>query len=292
MESVYFYALLANLCFASSTLIFTDFISKTSIPWVNQFKVTVSAVCCLVTVSIFFTWYLPSTESIAWFVLGGFLGLTCADYFMLSAFNLIGPARTLLLYGFTPLIVGVYSYFLFDQSIDTTKLFAIIFLLGCLLTFTYEKFRQSGRWEIRGFLFALIFVCVDATALVITRLAFDQAPGIHPIEGHFYRSMGSVFGFWIFSLFRPINFIPIFKNLSSRNKGIIFIGSFFGTFLSLAFYYKAVQVGHLATITSISVTTPFFASLFECLWYRKLPSRFLILAFLQFLIGFYILVLA
>lgn len=246
--------------------------------------------CCFLVVTLFLGWQVPSTESIIWFLISGCVGLTIGDYFMLNAFKLIGPARTLLLYGFTPLIVGTLSYFLFDQEVNLKKLFAIIFLLGCLFTFVYEKFKQSGHWELKGFFFALAFVCLDAVALVMTRFAFDLAPGINPIEGHFYRSFGSVLGFWVIAFFTPIHFVPKFLNLTNRQKLIIFTGSFFGTFLSLASYFKAVQTGHLATVTSISVTSPFFASLFECLWHKKMPSRFLVLAFIQFLIGFYILV--
>lgn len=290
MQSVYFYALFANLCFSASTLVFTEYTHKTSVQWVNKFKVVISAICCFLVLSIWLGWSIPSTKSISWFLVSGCIGLTIGDYFMLHAFKLIGPARTLLLYGFTPLIVGTMSFFLFDQTVDPNKLFAIIFLLGCLFTFIYEKFKQSGKWELKGFVFALAFVCLDATALLMTRYAFDQAPGIHPIEGHFYRSMGSVFGFWIIAFFTPIHFVPKFLKLTNRQKLIIFTGSFFGTFLSLASYFKAVQTGHLATVTSISVTSPFFASLFECLWHKKMPSRFLVLAFIQFLIGFYILV--
>lgn len=290
MESVYFYALFANLCFSASTLIFTEYTHKTSVQWVNKFKVVVSVLCCFLVVTFFLGWQVPSVESIIWFLISGCVGLTLGDYFMLNAFKLIGPARTLLLYGFTPLIVGTFSYFLFGQEVGLKKLFAIIFLLGCLFTFVYEKFKQSGRWELKGFLFALTFVCLDAVALIMTRFAFDLAPGINPIEGHFYRSMGSVLGFWMIAFFAPIHFIPKFMNLTNRQKLIIFTGSFFGTFLSLASYFKAIQTGHLATVTSISVTSPFFASLFECLWHKKMPSRFLVLAFIQFLIGFYILV--
>lgn len=290
MESVYFYALFANLCFSASTLIFTEYTHKTSVQWVNKFKVVVSMLCCFLVVTLFLGWQVPSTESIIWFLISGCVGLTIGDYFMLNAFKLIGPARTLLLYGFTPLIVGTLSYFLFDQEVNLKKLFAIIFLLGCLFTFVYEKFKQSGHWELKGFFFALAFVCLDAVALVMTRFAFDLAPGINPIEGHFYRSFGSVLGFWVIAFFTPIHFVPKFLNLTNRQKLIIFTGSFFGTFLSLASYFKAVQTGHLATVTSISVTSPFFASLFECLWHKKMPSRFLVLAFIQFLIGFYILV--
>lgn len=285
-NSVYLYALLGNLCFSASTLIFTEFTNKTSIPWVNKYKVLVTVILSAIVISAFYGWSEIAGSSIMYFIISGLLGLCIGDYFMLRAFTDIGPGRTLMLYGFTPIIAGIGSYFLFDQSIEPKKFLAIIFMMGCLFTFSYEKFKEKGRWEFNGFLMALIFVVLDAFALLLTRYAYDASAHIAPLEGHFYRCLGALSGFWILMMFKPINFVAIFKKMTVKQQVIITIGSIFGTFLSLWFYFTAIKVGHIATVTSISITSPFFASIFECIYYKKKPSIFLILAFIQFLIGF------
>src|SRR5690606_26087846 len=95
---------------------------------------------------------------------------------------------------------------------------------------------------------------------------------------------------WFQGFIRPTNFFKHLTAMSARARWGIFIGSFFGTFLSLTLYFKAVQTGHLASVTSVAITAPFFATLFECLYHKKLPSKYLLLALAQFVVGFYILI--
>ncbi len=289
-HSVYLYALASTLCFSFSTLIFTEFANRTSAVWVNFYKAFIAVLGCVITVSLFQRWHHITFFSLALLLASGFAGLNIADFFMVRAFQHIGPARTLLLYGFQPLLVGVASFYLFHQEIHPNKLIAIIFLLGCLITFSYERFKQSGRWEIKGFLLALTFVVLDSFGLILTRLAFDNSPDIGAIEAHGYRSFGAVLGFWIMMSFKPLNFLKIFKKMTKKSRLAITVGAFFGTFVSLAFYFRAVQTGHLASVTSVAITTPFFASIFESIYHKKRPSLYLILAFIQFSIGFWILI--
>jgi len=66
------------------------------------------------------------------------------------------------------------------------------------------------------------------------------------------------------------------------------MGAFFGTYLSLMLYLQAIQIAEsLALISSISITAVIFSSTFECIWEKKAPSGYLLLAFVFFLIGTY-----
>lgn len=288
-HSVYLYALLATLCFSTASIVFTEFAHRTSAVWVNYLKALVATVFCALTIQFFIGWHSVTTQALILFLLSGFLGLNIGDYFMVSAFQSIGPGRTLLLYGFQPLLVGVASYYMFGQTISPYKLVAILFLIGCLVTFSYERFKQSGSWEFKGFLMALVFIILDSLGLIMTRVGFDQNPSLSPLEAHFYRCAGAVAGFVIYGFFKPLNFVGTFKSLAVKSRIYILVGSFFGTFLSLALYFKAVQTGHLASVTSVSITAPFLATLIECIYHRKWPSKYLIFALILFVIGFYIL---
>ncbi len=288
-HSVYVYALLATLCFSTASIIFTEFANRTSAVWVNYCKALVAATFSGLTVHFFIGWESVTPYAVFLFLLSGFLGLNIGDYFMINAFQRIGPGRTLLLYGFEPIFVGTASYFLFGQSVSPYKFLAIFFMMGCLVTFSYEKFKESGRWELKGFMMALTFIVLDSIGLIMTRIGFDGNPNVDPIQGHFIRTMGAVIGFWILGMFLPINFIKVFKGMTIKARSMIFAGAFFGTFLSLSLFFTAVKSGHLASVTSISITAPFFATLAECIYHKKLPSKYLIFALIQFVIGFYIL---
>lgn len=288
-ESVYIYALLATICFSASTIVFTEFAHKTNAIWVNFIKVLVSAVVSALVIQFFIGWQSVTTHALILFLISGFIGLNIGDLFMIKAFQSIGPGRTLLLYGFQPVMVGIASYYFFGQTVSPYKLIAILFLIGCLVTFSYERFKEKGSWEFKGFLMALAFITIDSIGLIMTRIGFDENPSMSAMQGHFLRCFGAVFGFWVQGFFKPIHLFKTFGTLSNKAKIMILVGSFFGTFLSLALYFKAVQTGNLASVTSIAITAPFLATLVESIYHKKLPSKYLIFALIQFVIGFYIL---
>jgi drug/metabolite transporter (DMT)-like permease len=288
-QSVYIYALMATICFSTSSIVFTEFAHRTNAIWVNFLKVFVAFVCAGIAMQFFFGWQWMTTHATILFLISGFIGLNVGDFFMIKAFQSIGPGRTLLLYGFQPVMVGIASYYLFGQTISPYKLIAILFLVGCLVTFSYERFKEKGNWEFKGFLLALTFITLDSISLIMTRIAFDENPGLNAMQAHFFRCFGAVVGFWVLGFFKPLGMFSRLKKMSVRARTAIISASFIGTFLSLAFYFKAVKTGHLASVTSIAITAPFLATLVESVYHKKLPSKYLIFALVQFVIGFYIL---
>jgi len=142
-QSVYIYALLATLCFSSASIIFTEFAHRTSVTWVNYCKAFLATICCAITIQFFFGWQSVTTYAIVLFMLSGVIGLTIGDFFMITAFQSIGPGRTLLLYGFQPLLVGIGSYYLFGQTINPQKYIANLFYVECFLLFNLKIFKYD-----------------------------------------------------------------------------------------------------------------------------------------------------
>ena len=155
---------------------------------------------------------------------------------------------------------------------------------------SYEKFKEVGHWEIRGFLLALAAVSMDAVGILTTRMGFDLSPQIQPLEGHFYRSLGACVGFFIVQFFYPIRLIKNFVTLSKKSKAMVLSASFLGTFLSLWASFIALQKGHIATLTAVNITSPFLATLFESIYFKKRPTIYLVIAFVLFVFGFIILI--
>ncbi|MFN8945446.1 MAG: EamA family transporter, partial [Pseudobdellovibrionaceae bacterium] len=58
----------------------------------------------------------------------------------------------------------------------------------------------------------------------------------------------------------------------------------------LCFYLTAIKLGNIATLSSVAITGPLFAGLFECLHQKKWPSKEVLMATFLFICGFYILV--
>jgi drug/metabolite transporter (DMT)-like permease len=288
----YVLALGSNLCFAAGSLVFAHYSKTISVAWMNCFKACVALSAGLVFVLLVYGTEVHPWVSIWPFLLSGLIGLNLADLFLLKSFAEIGASRSLMLFGFSPLILGVIGRYFFNQDFELFRLLAIFALIGCLLTFSYERYQVQGNWEIRGLINAMLGVFLDAIGTILTRYGFDHAPDIEPLQGHVYRCIGAVLGFVVLARFWPFDFFGRMKRLSKAAWIYLLLGSFAGCFLSLALYLTAVRYGHLASLSAIAVTSPLFAALLEAGIHRRKPSKYLLAAFGMFLVGLWILVLA
>ncbi|MDA8132936.1 MAG: EamA family transporter [Elusimicrobia bacterium] len=286
METAYIYALAANLSFAIGVQFFTHYARRISSLWVNCFKAAVAAFLFLGTILIEGGFHAIDPGMASLFLLSGMIGLGLGDIYILKAFSMMGPGRTMMVFGFQPLLIGVVSYFAFGQAIDPDKLFAIFFFVVCLYIFSLESFKKHGHWNMKATLFAMGGMALDGCGVLLTRYAFNNSPGIGTTEGNFYRAAGALLLFAAMSSVKPFHFVEKLKGLGRDGLLWITLGSVAGTYLSLMFYLSAVRYSAaLAAVTGIAITGTLFSSAFECVVERKLPSRYLVVAFAFFLGG-------
>lgn len=281
------FALGSNISFASASLYFTKFAGRSGSVWMNYFKGFVAFCCFMIVNLILGSQFHLSYESLGLLVLSGFLGLAIGDIFLMKAFTHLGSGRVLMIFGFQPLLLATASYFIFNEALKTYQIIAIVFLLICLFSFAIESKRQKGHWDFRGLIYALLGVALDCLGLVVTKKAMILSQGISVFEVNAIRSGTTVITFLIWSYFpySKLSLIEPIKNYSTANRILVVLSGFFGTFLSLSFYMKAVQIGHLATISAIAGTSPLFATGFEILMGRKQVTKQLLIATFSFLIG-------
>ncbi|MBT7611379.1 MAG: DMT family transporter [Bacteriovoracaceae bacterium] len=289
-NKIYFYAVAANLFFAVGSQVYTNYSRKFSPSWMNFVKATIALFAFGLTLTILQQWHEIPLKYICLLLLSGAIGLGVGDIFLLKAFSDMGPGRTLIIFGFQPLILGGFGYLLFDQEMDMQKLSAIFFFILCLATFSIESFKKSGSWQMAGICIAGVGMTLDACGVVMTRYIFDHAPSLVAMEGNFYRCLGAVTIYLMISYFSPIHVLERFKSLDLKGRSIVLIGCLFGTYLSLMFYLMAVKEAHLASLSGIAITGTIFSNAFECIVNKKLPSRYLILSFIFFLMGMKILI--
>jgi drug/metabolite transporter (DMT)-like permease len=290
------YALLltlgSTLAFSSSSLVYAELSSRVSVLWMNCFKCTIAFLLLIVTLPLMGGWHTPEPIVLAEFMISGLIGLNIADLFLLKAFTKLGAARTLMLYGFQPIITGIGAHILFNQELNPTKFIAVFFMIACLFTMSLENYRTHRNWAIGGLLLALAGVTLDACGVLITRTAFETTHSLTPVESHFYRCLGALVGFSVMAVFKPLPLISGFTRWNGRTRALILAACFGGTYLSLLLYLNAVKLGHLASLAGITITGPMFATTLECIVKRKPPSRYLLTAFGFFAVGFYILISA
>ncbi len=314
----YMLTLAATLSFSSASLVFARFSRSVSVLWMNTAKAAVALALLCITLPLLWaangtftlfgtstgTWTAPTDFSTGLLLLSGVIGLGIGDLFLLDAFIRIGVSRTLMLYGFQPLLLGIAASYLFGQAFDTHRFIAIAFLIGCLLVFSIERYREARSWEFRGLIMAIIGVAMDTTGLLLTRSAFEHSPHTQPLEGHAIRCIGALLSYAALAGFiharrrlknseertAVIGLFSNFFRLDTKSRSLLLLGCFGGTYLSLCLYLTAIQLGHLASLAAIGITGPMFAALLESIILRKRPSRYLVFAFVLFLCGFFVLV--
>ncbi|MDR0292189.1 MAG: DMT family transporter [Elusimicrobium sp.] len=288
--SPYLYALFSNITFGLGAQIFTLFSRRISPVWMTVLKGAAGCVFFFITIMLTGGFSAAAPKYIGTFFLSGFIGLGIADILLLKSFADLGPARTILLYGFQPLIIGVLSFFIFGQTVNLLKFCSIIFFLVCIFIFALESFRRSGHWSVRAMTIAFFSMVLDSVGIIITRYSFNGSD-ISALQGNFYRTLGAVACFFIISAFFNVNFWGTLAKMRKRDISLAALGSFLGVYLALVFYLVAIKTGNLAAVTAISVTGAIFAAVFECVFERKRPSKYLLSAFVFFAAGMYILLI-
>lgn len=285
--TVYLLALTANLFFSSASMVFSIYSRRFSPAWINQFKIAV-ALACFVIAALVTGFTSISFSAVGLLVLSGVIGLCVGDMLLFKAFTTLGAARSLLLFSFQPLLLGLYGWFFLGQGITTGQLSAVACMVACLFAFVLERNRQIGQWDFKSFLWAFAGICLDAVGVMLTRSAYELTPEMGSMQVNVIRTLGAIVAFIAIN---PKSYAGIWRDfvvMRKRERSLLLIACICGTFVSLSLYLTALKYAHVASLTAVAITGPVWVSILECLWERKLPNRYLTIAFLFFLLGFYL----
>ena len=289
---VYALAIGANLSYSSASMIFSIYAKKFSSTWINQVKVIVAFFAFLFAMIYTNQMVEVSLTEASLLILSGFSGLCIGDLFLFRAFTTLGPARSLVLYSFQPLMLGIYGYFFLGQFFSINQTLAVICMMICVFIFMLERNKTTGSWDLKSFVWAFLGITLDAIGVMLTRAGYELNPGLETFQVNVIRAIGALVGFFLIS---PKSYLTIPKevfSLRKREVSLLFGACFCGCFLSLTLYLAALKFAHVGTLTAIAITGPVWVSLLECLYHRKLPNLYLIGAFMFFLTGFYLMLIA
>ncbi len=300
METFYsLCALGATLCFSLGSQVFQHYSRTLNLYWLAGYKASISCIGFLIIVLVlhgilgdapFLDKVIPNSTSLTALLISGAIGLNIGDLFLLRSFSTIGPSRTFMIYGFEPLFFGVIETNLFGSPLRSGQGFAVIFLILCLMTMSYEGYRREKKWEVRGLIFACIGLMFDVTGITLTKIAFRADPSLDLYVANLWRAVSAVALFLVAAPFLfKINLKKEFKKLDRTGLTLVSSASLLATFLGLLLWLAAISKGHLATVTAIGGSSPLFAGLFESIRQKRFPSRYLCLAFIWFLLVFLIL---
>lgn len=284
------FALCSAVSFAIASVLFAIYSKKFSALWMGAFKAIIAfiffGVFTFLEIGIeIFSILKPNLSHLFWFT-SGFIGLAFGDWALLKGFVRLGAARTLMIFSFSPIVLSIGGYIFFDQLMSIKQISAIFLMILCVMCLSFEKYKESGKWEITGFAFAFIGVFCDDLGIILSRAAFDRLPEATSFFANWVRTIGSLVGFYIIHIiFVRIPLRSLYFSLTKKQKISLIIACVFGTFLSLSFWLYAVKIGHLASIAAIGMTGPLFATLFESMYERKKPSLYLCISLFLFISG-------
>ena len=286
-HDVYLLALAANVFFSTASLVFSVYAKRFSPLWMNQLKVSISVICF--ALACFATgWVDIPFAAVSFLLLSGIIGLCVGDILLFKAFTTLGPARSLVLFSFEPLFLGLYGWFFLKQGFSSGQIGAVGCMVACLMVFVLERSKQVGHWDLRSFFWAFSGIVLDSVGVMLTRSAYEIAPNLESMQVNTIRCIGALIGFLIIM---PNGQLKMWKDvilMKTRERFFILTACLCGTFISLSLYLAALKYAHVASLTAVAITGPVWVSLLECLWERKLPNRYLVVAFLFFLAGFYL----
>ena len=289
---VYTLAVGANLAFSTASMVFSYFAKRFSSMWMNQVKVIIALIAFTIALLTSSTWTSINSTSTALLLLSGFSGLCLGDIFLFRAFATLGPGRALVLYSFDPLIVGLYGFFFLGQIFTANQTLAVLCMIICVFIFMFERNKMTGSWDLKSFFWAFLGICLDAFGVMMTRTSYEMNPDLETFQVNVIRCIGAIIGF---ILIAPKSYPVVFKdvmNLSKRDLTMLVGASIAGTFLSLTLYLTALKYAHVGTLTAISITGPVWVAILESVYFRRLPSKYLVMAFCFFLTGFYLMAIA
>jgi drug/metabolite transporter (DMT)-like permease len=278
------YALLANICFSSGSILFTSYSRKFGALKFNTFKAFIALFFFASTLPFYPLEYFPDQKGIIYLALSGLIGLAIGDIFIFNAFKLLGASRTLTLFGLRPLMIAVLTFFVFSSPFKSEDIYPSYFFILCLVVFAKENQQQSKSWGLKGLLIGLLGVLMDSTGVILTRIIFDENPTMTTFHANFIRTLSAVIVLHTICFIRFKSFTTIKLTEGKKDPKLIF-APILGTFIALIFFIQAIKSGNLIIISAIGVTGPIFASTLESFIQKQKPSKYLILALILFSMG-------
>ena len=115
----------ANFSFALGSVAYTRYSRILGDLWMNKFKAFVALIGFSLVLIISGETEIPKNSTVLYLIISGMLGLGIGDTFLLKSFMTIGSGRTLVLFGFQPIILGSLGYFILGQSLGEGKFIGI-----------------------------------------------------------------------------------------------------------------------------------------------------------------------
>jgi len=210
-----------------------------------------------------------------WFYLGasGILAFVVASYFMLNAFQQVGPRLTMLIMSFAPVLSAVLAWIFIGETLPANAAFGIAVVIFGIVSVVSERRRppqnvadtNKNLW--RGLLFACLATSAQSMAFVFSSLGVtDDYP---PFSATLIRITVGIIALWVLIAFqgKVRATVRVFNGdtrllwllMGAALSGPVFAGSL----LLLAFQHIPVGVATTLSHTTAIILIPIGYFLFN-----------------------------
>jgi len=267
-------AFTAALCWATSSMIFSNIGGKAGAQTVNRGRLACSIFC--LTVLHFLLEGSPwpaavSWEQLGWLSLSSIVGLVIGDAMLFQAFVLIGARLSMLLMSTVPIMGAVLAWLLFDETLRPIEIAGIAFgVSGVLIVILGKKGRPvglGGRNYVLGVLFGLGGAIGQVANLITAKYALID--GYSALSATWIRTLVAVIVMWgIAILLGRVRRTVTACIAPDVGKWLLLgalIGPAIGGWLSMA----AVQNANVGIASTLMALPPVLLIVYEGLVMRK-----------------------
>lgn len=201
----------------------------------------------------------------------GIFGFAFGDTFLFSAIKELGSRVTVLIFAFSPVLTGILSYFIFNETMSLLSIAGIaIILAGIFLVI----FRGNGKslkldYSPKGVLFASLATLWQSIGNILSKYALTD---ISPFKGTQVRLLGGLIGmvvyFMITGAWKEIT--PLFHERNS--KIVAFSGSIIGTLIGVGLSMIALKYTKAAVASVLMSTMPVIVLILSFFFFKEKVS--------------------
>lgn len=288
-------ALLTALCWAITSIIFTDTSRKIGSLSVNVLRLVFAFLYLTLLIIILGKNIDLSSNQYILLIVSGFVGLVFGDSFLYLSYKKVGPRIGMLMMSLAPAITTFLGYILLNELLSIQALIGISFTIsGVALVIIQKKEKHlniDNKNMIIGVLCGLMAAIGQGTGLVITKLAFLEGE-LDSFVANYFRIISALILITPITFFTK-DFINPIKVIKTNKKVILIvcIGALIGPFLGISLSLFAISNTKIGIATALMATVPVMLLPIVKIYYKEKLSVKSVLGAIIAVLGIFILFL-
>ncbi len=190
-------------------------------------------------------------------LLSGLAGFVFGDFFLFSAFRVMGARTTMLVQTLVPPITAFIGFFVLDEVMSWLHLGGMLLTMSGIALVVLNRGNGNGRpglnFPLRGLLFAMAGALGQATGLVLSKFGMGS---YSPFAATQIRIIAGIAGFLVIVVFKS-HWADIRQGLKDgTGMRALVLGSVLGPFLGVSFSLVAIQKTQAGIASTLMGLTP------------------------------------